>query len=299
MYLYSKPYEAHIRAPIGFGEDASDRSQIDQEIGAAKQRMQAHAARYDKLSAGAGRTNDGTAARKEVGGYWEWAGELAFLLGLRQVYESQAGVPLNYRHYPITKSDSVTGKITKNSLWRKSATRQLFDPSEANGSFCLGAARGMAFRSVFGLDRPSYRQVLTDLKKGIESAKTSNDVDSEAQLLISRIVSHRHDPGSLKQFNQDLPSRYTIKNVLLRSASRDEAFAALKLGAPVLADLQGGWHWVLVQRSPRGVLWANDPLSLEGKIYKIPPEKLGSRFEMIVDATTNDPITPGKAGAYK
>jgi hypothetical protein len=268
-------------------------------IGAAKQRMEAHAARYDKLVAGAGRTNNGTTARKEIREYWEWVGELAFLERLKAVYESQAGVPLNYRQYPVTKSDPVTEKITKDAPWRKSETRQVFDPSEAKGSFCLGTARGMAFRSLFGLDRPSYREVLTGLKKEIESAKALNDVNGEAQLLISRIVSHRHDPGSLKQFNQDLPSRYKIKNVLLRSASRKEALAALKEEVPVLADLERGWYWVLVQRSPRGVLWANDPLSLEGKIYEISSDKLGSRFEIIVDATTNEVITPAKAGAHK
>jgi hypothetical protein len=153
---------------------------------------------------------------------------------------------------------------------------------------------------VFGLGRPSNRAVLTDLKNKIEAAKASGDTDAEAKLIISRIVSHSYDPGSVKQFNEDLASRYGIKNTIVRSATRSEAFDALKKGAPVIADLEGGWHWVLVQRSPLGHLWANDPLLGIGvrKIRKISSSELGSRFELIVDAKTGDPITPYKAGAY-
>jgi hypothetical protein len=108
----------------------------------------------------------------------------------------------------------------------------------------------------------------------------------------------------VKQFNQDLTSRYGIKNTIIRSASKSEAFDALKQGAPIIADLDRwngmrfpGWHWVLIQRSPRGQLWANDPLADKG-IRKFSLSELGTRFELIVDATTSQPITPYKAGAY-
>ena len=156
----------------------------------------------------------------------------------------------------------------------------------------------MAFRTVFGLDKPSNRVVLTDLKKKIEEAKATGNTAAEAALIISRIVSHSHDPGSVKQFNQDLASRYGIKNTIVRDASRSEAFDSLKKGAPIIADLERGWHWVLVQRSPRWQLWANDPLSGSG-VRKISASELGSRFELIVDAKTGEPITPNKAAAYQ
>jgi hypothetical protein len=90
--------------------------------------------------------------------------------------------------------------------------------------------------------------------------------------------------------------RYGIKNTIVRNASRSEAFNALKQGAPIIADLEGGSHWVLVQRSPRGQLWANDPLSGSG-VRKISSSELGSRFELIVDANSGDPITANKAAA--
>ncbi|MGH8535275.1 MAG: hypothetical protein ACREXM_02145 [Gammaproteobacteria bacterium] len=213
------------------------------------------------------------------------------------MYESQAGVPLSYRSYPVTKVDP-TGKSGKDNPWRKSTKRQPFSPLEQGGSFCLGASRAMAFRTVFGLDKPSNRAVLSGLNKKIEAAKASGNTDAEAKLIISRIVSHSHDPGSVKQFNQDLASRYGIKDAIVRNASRSEAFDALKKGAPIIADLQDGWHWVLIQRSPRGQLWANDPLSGSG-VRRISSSELASRFELIVDAKTGGPITPDKAGAYQ
>lgn len=73
---------------------------------------------------------------------------------------------------------------------------------------------------------------------------------------------------------------------------------ALKKGAPIIADTTGGGHWVLVQRSPRGELWANDPDRIWG-IRKISWSELGFRFELIVDAKTGEPITPNKAAAYQ
>jgi hypothetical protein len=307
MYIYPQTHEG-IQAHGGLGQ--LGQSAIDQAISAAKRQMQVHYDLQGKYAAGAGKTNDGTAARKEVAKYWEWTRERDFLEKLKAVYESQAGIPLgyplhrsrshrscDYTLYPVTKKGPITGKPGADNPWRLSPRREEFCKSEDDGSFCLGASRAMAFRTVFGLDRPSNRAVLTDLKKKIVVAKASGDTGAEAALIISRIVSHSHDPGSVKQFNLDLASRYGIKNVIVRNASRSEAFDALKQGAPIIADLDGGWHWVLVQKSPRGQLWANDPLSGSG-IKKISPSELGSRFELIVDAPTGDPITPYKAGAY-
>ena len=293
--MYIQAYEG-MRAREGLGQLGE--SEIDQAIRAAKRQMQLHYDLQGKYAAGAGKTNDGTAARREIAKYWEWSSERDFHEGLKAVYESQTGVPLNYRSYPVTKVDPNSGKSGKDNPWRPSEKRQTFQQLEADGSFCLGATRGMAFRTVFGLDKPSNRAVLTDLKKKIEAAKASGDKDTEAKLIISRIVSHSHDPGSVKQFNQDLASRYGIKNTMVRSATRNEAFGALKQGAPIIADLDGGWHWVLVQISPRGQLWASDPLS-GSSVRKISSSELGSRFELIVDATTGDPITPTKAAAHQ
>jgi hypothetical protein len=293
--MYIQTHEG-IQAHAGLGQLGE--SEIDGAIRAAKRQMQMHYDLQGKYAAGAGKTNDGTAARKEMAKYWEWSRERDFLEGLKAVYESQAGVPLSYRSYPVTKIDPNTGKSGKDNPWRPSPKRQLFQQLEADGSFCLGASRAMAFRTVFGLDKPSNRAVLTDLKKKIEAAKASGDTDAEAALIISRIVTHSHDPGSVKQFNQDLALRYGIKNTIVRNASSSEALNALKQGAPIIADLEGGWHWVLVQRSPRGQLWANDPLSGSG-VRKISSSALGSRFELIVDAKTGDPITPNKAAAHQ
>jgi hypothetical protein len=297
MYIYTQTHEG-IQAHEGLGQ--LGQSAIDQAIREARRQMQVHYDLQGKYAAGTGKTNDGTAARKEGAKYWEWTRERDFLEKLKAVYESQAGVPLSYRSYPVTKVDPNTGKSGKDNPWRPSKNRQVFQQLEANGSFCLGASRAMAFRIVFGLDRPSNRAVLTDLKNKIEAAKAAGDTAAEAALIISRIVSHSHDPGSMKQFNLDLPLRYGIKNTIIRSASSSEASDALKQGAPIIADLKGfvpGWHWVMVQRSPRGQLWANDPLSGKG-VRKISSSEFAGRFELIVDARTSDPITPYKAGAY-
>lgn len=157
--------------------------------------------------------------------------------------------------------------------------------------------------------RPGYSSnhaVLKDLNTKIEAAKDSRNTDAEARLIISRIVSHKHERGSLKQFNQDLASRYGIKNTIVRGASKSEVLNALEQGAPIIADAEGGWHWIMVRRSPRGKLWANDPLPYCGT-RMIPSRdttgvcasELGSRFELIVDAKTGAPILPNKAEAYK
>jgi hypothetical protein len=326
MYIYMPNSR---QAYEGLGQ--LGQSEINQAISMAKKQMKIHSDLQAKYTAGAGKTNDRTAAHKEFEKHGEWMRELDFLEKLKAVYESQAGVPLGYALYrsppgsslekkcnsyrdsyytlyPVTKKDPITGMPGEDNPWRPSKRREKFCKSENDGSFCLGASRAMAFRIIFGLGRPSNRAVLTDLKKKIEAAEASEDTDVEARLIISRIVSHSYDRGSVKQFNDDLPSRYGIKNTIVRSATRSEAFDALKQGgvhgAPVIADLEGGWHWVMVHRSPRktertgqGQLWANDPLSGSG-IREISSSALGSRFELIVDAKTGDPITPYKAGAY-
>jgi hypothetical protein len=213
--------------------------------------------------------------------------------------------------YPVTKKHPFTGKSDPANSWRQSSTLEKFCTDEDYGSFCLGAARSMAFRTIFGLDKPSNLDVLKDLKEKILAAKASKDTDTEARLIISRIVSHKHKPGSLKQYNQDLAQRYGIKNTIVRdiSTSKTQTYAeawnkalnALKQGAPVIADLKDvtpGWHWVMVRRSPLGELWANDPLP-DRRVRKISPRDFAGRFELIVDANTGKPITPDKAGAYK
>jgi len=278
-----------------FGEGGM--AEVDQAIRNAKTVRDATAARYTQLvDAAGGITTQAALAEKRK--YWPLAHEVDFLEGLKQLYESQTGVGLNYTSYPVTKSDPKTNKSGASTPWRISPTRQKFSTLEAGGSFCLGASRGMAFRSLFGLDRPSNFQVLTNLKKGIEGAKGSGDVNTEARLIISRLVSHLHDPGSLKQFNQDLENRYGVKNVIVKSADRVKALDALKNGVPVIADLEGGWHWVVVHQSPLGHLWANDPLRGNG-IRRITKNDLGSRFELIVDAATGEPITRRQANNFK
>ena len=295
--------------------------EIDEAIGKAKTQMQIHLNLQAKYAAGASKNaNYGTAARKEMRKYWEWSHERDFLESLKAVYEPQTGVPLKYKvhtvhdHdkcdyvlYPVTQTDPNTRIYSKDNPWWPSTTLQEFCKLEDDGSFCLGAARSMAFRTIFGLDRPSNLDVLKDLKEKILAAKASKDTDTEARLIISRIVSHKHKPGSLKQYNQDLAQRYGIKNTIVIDASRSQALDALKEGAPIIADLEGGWHWVMVRMSPLGKrsplgrdseFWKNDPLPNE-RIKRISPSELGSRFELIVDANTGKPITPNKAGAYK
>jgi hypothetical protein len=279
----------------GLGKQALN--EVDWALSAAKRQMQMHYDGYVKYASAAGKGDSGIRAAKERAKYWEWSAERDFLERLKAVYEPQAGVPLNYTSYPVTKVDPTRGRSGRDNPWRPSARRQRLSQAEADGSFCLGASRAMAFRTIFGLDRPTYRSVLMDLKGRIETAKASGNTAAEAALIISRIVSHSHDPGSLKQFNQDLASRYGIKNTIVRSASRSDALNALKLGSPVIADLEGGWHWVTVHRSPRGQLWANDPLAGRGT-RKITLGEIGSRFELIVDATTGKPVTLAEARAH-
>jgi hypothetical protein len=227
-----------------------------------------------------------------------------FLEKIKAIHETQRGVPLNYDQYPITQKDPKTGKTDKHNRWWFTPKRQNFKPTtpgragERDGSFCLGTARGMAFRSVFGLELPTYRKVLMDLRERIETAKNDGDITKEAEALISRTVSHLHRRGSIEQFNEHLESRYGIKNVRIKSCeSLKEALDALKAGAPILVDVNGGWHWVLVHRSPEGKLWSNDPL--EGRVIPISPTEFVGRFEIIVDANTGKPITPDKASSYK
>lgn len=223
-----------------------------------------------------------------------------FLEKIKAIHETQRGVPLNYDQYPITRKDPKTEIINAHNRWLFTPNRQNFKGSgEKEGSFCLGTARGMAFRSVFGLELPTYRKVLVDLRERIETAKKDKDIKKEAEALISRTVSHLHKRGSIEQFNADLESRYGLKNVKIKSSeSLKEALDALKAGAPILVNLKPhGWHWVLVHKSPQGKLWSNDPL--EGRVKPISPREFESRFEIIVDANTGKPITPDKANSYK
>lgn len=289
--------KAMLRQPGGVhGLGALGDPGVNGAIRNAKRRIDGHLAKYKKLMA-LGTPAAANAAAREKKEYVSWRGELAFLEGLKAVHETQRGVPLSYSSYPITKTDPTTGRSSKDTPWRFTNKRQAFDSSEARGSFCLGTSRGIAFRSLFGLDRPSNRAVLTELKTSIEAAKKAGDVALEAQGLISRVVSHRHDPGSLKQFNQDILSRYRIKNAMVRHATRAQALAALKKGAPVIASMQSEGHWVLVRRSPRGQIWWNDPLDSSPSPGRW--DQLGVRFELIVDQTTGEPITHANADTYK
>lgn len=270
-------------------------SAVDDAIRAADRRMTIH---RDRALADA---TPGAQRRTAFGEYWKWIGEKLFLETLKSVHESQRGVPLSYDRFPVTKTDAVTGARRRDAPWRHTPQRQSFAGSgERQGSFCLGTTRGIAVRKTFGLGKPTYRSVLTDLTAKAEAARANGSEADEAAALISRIVSHLHDPGSLEQFNQDLESRYGIANVSFKAATRREAFDALEDGASVLADLEGGWHWVMVSRSPRGNLWQNDPLQAGGAgVQRISADELGSRFEVIVDSTTGRPITPADTASHE
>ena len=288
----------YLRVAPGFGEPAqASRTAVDNAIDAAKRQMKIEADLQEKKAAMAGRGNSGIEARQHIRNYWLWSDEANFLENLKAVLENQSGVPLDYTSYPVTKSDAQ-GKSGRTTPWRFTPQRQTFLQSEADGSFCLGSARGMGFRTLFGLTRPSNREILKDLNDKILAAKGKGQTQEEARLLISRIVTHLDDPGSLSQYNQDLADRYDIKNVKVISADRAAAEKALKAGAPVMADLEGGWHWVLVRQSPRGVLWASDPL-FGGSIQQIKWGELGTRFEIIVDSTTGAPITTLNSGQFQ
>jgi hypothetical protein len=268
---------------------------IDKAIDRARRRTKTEYALFRRESAKAG--GNPADVRKHAREAWWWMNEALFLENLKALYENQSGVPLNYAAYPVTKKDAQ-GRSSSGTPWRFTPNRQQFSRDEAQGSFCLGSTRSMAFRSLFGLARPSYRDVLAALRAKILSAKANGDTAEEARLLISRIVSHASDPGSRTQFNHDIADRYGIKNAHVIAAGRAEAEKALKSGAPVMADLEGGWHWVMVRRSPRGEMWANDPL-YDRSIRRISWPDLGTRFEIIVDSRTGQPITPDKSSEFQ
>lgn len=286
MYLHTvSEIGQAVRTPL---------SAIDTAIRHARRQMKAESVRH-RAKSRQGHTV--ASVLRDFGRFSLWAREAEFLENLKTVYENQSGVPLNYTRFPVTKKDPQ-GRSGRSTPWRFTPQRQQFDRSEAAGSFCLGSARSMALRSIFGIAKPTYRQVLAALNKDILAAKSKGDTPTEARLLISRIVSHSADPGSLAQYNQDLADRYGVTNVKVVTVDRARALDALRAGSPVLADLVGGRHWVMVRRSPRGELWANDPL-FDPPIQKITMSKLGNRFEIVVDATTLRPITPGSAAAYQ
>ncbi|MGH8489141.1 MAG: hypothetical protein ACREXS_09840 [Gammaproteobacteria bacterium] len=70
MYIHT---HEGTQAHEGLGQ--LDQSDIDQAIRVAKRQMQVHYDLQGKYAAGAGKTNDGTAARKEIAKYWEWSRE--------------------------------------------------------------------------------------------------------------------------------------------------------------------------------------------------------------------------------
>ena len=297
LYEYARSNPMSLRDASGRDSE----SQIDRAIRAAEQQRRGHTERANRLQAAPTSTEKALQAGRELATSFKWENEKSFLETLKAVHETQRGVPLSYDRYPVTKKDPDTGAGGANNPWRHTPHRQSFaGTGEAQGSFCLGTSRGIAFRTTFGLSKPAYRQTLTDLKSTIETAKRSGAEADEARAIISRLASHLHDPGSMAQFNADLESRYGVEGVKIKSADRKEAFDALAAGAPVLADLSGGWHWVVVHKSPQGQLWANDPLEQGASgIKRISPGELGIRFEVIVDATTGTPIVPAQAHSYE
>jgi hypothetical protein len=101
-----------------------------------------------------------------------------------------------------------------------------------------------------------------------------------------------------------LAQRYDdkISNIeFVASNSRGAALKALEQGAPVMVG--SGYHWVMVVRSPRGQLWENSYKANEASgvcpISGAEFQQLGSLFEIIVDATTKEPIPATNAGAYR
>ncbi|ANI37698.1 hypothetical protein [Mycolicibacterium vaccae] len=285
----------YLRTDSGLGEAVRTRhTAVDDAIRRARAQMKAESDRYQ---AAARQGHTVVKGLRYFDRLSQWAREAEFLENLKAVYENQSGVPLNYTRFPVTKTDAQ-GRSTRNTPWRFTPQRQQFDRSEAAGSFCLGSTRSMALRSIFGVGKPTYRTVLAALNSAILAARSDRDASAEARLLISRIVSHTADPGSLAQFNQDLAERYGVTNVKVVAVDRRRAMDALKAGAPVMADLEGGWHWVMVSRSPRGELWANDPL-VDRTIRRITAAELGNRFEIVVDATTSQPIVPGNSAPYQ
>jgi hypothetical protein len=227
-----------------------------------------------------------------------WGFEAEFLKNLQAIYETQKGVSINYYDFPV--KETGTGKTRK---WEFSPTRRNFlyqgEPLESEGSFCNGTARAMALRATFGADKPSNREVLTDLKNRILLAKQSKDLQAEAEAIIDRIVTHVSNPFAIARYNQQLEARYGIENVKLRSAEQQDALRALNQRAPIIADLKpNGWHWIMVQKSPRGEIWGLDPLS-SGGVHRVSLSELGGRFEIIVDTGTDKPIEPSSAEKYE
>jgi RHS repeat-associated protein len=296
LYQYARSNPVYFTDTEGQDSD----SPVDHSIRTAGRQMELHYKRATAYQAKPATGENGAKARAEIAKYWKWSEERDFLIALKAVQEFQVGVGLSYDQYPVTRKDPDTGAISKDNRWRQTSHRQSFaGTGEKEGSFCLGASRSMAIRTIFGFAKPSYSSVLTDLKTRIEAARSSGSEAEEASAIISRIVSHSNGIGSVAQFNEDLEGRYGLKNAKVKSVEWKEAFAALKLGAPIIAGLKPDtYHWVLLSRSPQGDLWANDPLIGYG-VRQISTDELSGAFEIVVDATTGKPITPAQARGHE
>jgi hypothetical protein len=235
--------------------------------------------------------------------YWTWYEEHNFLQSLKGIHDYQlktVGVKLKREKYPVTR---------RGGNWVFDPSKnQYFDGkagSEYPGSFCLGSARNFGMRVLFGKDLSTYRQQLTKHKTKIEDFASKSMALERAEEFIERIVSHTIEPGDRARFNQGLAQRYEnkIANIeFVASNSRGEAMKALKEGSPIMVG--SGYHWVMVVRSPRGQLWEIDSYMANeaSGVFPISASEfhqLGSQYEIIVDATTKEPISSGKAGKYR
>ena len=235
--------------------------------------------------------------------YWSWLQEYDFLQSLKGIHDYQlktVGVALKREKYPVTRrGGNWVFDTSKNQFFDGKAG------SEYPGSFCLGSARNFGMRVLFGKDLPTYRQQLTKHKNRIEDFASKSMALERAEEFIERIVTHTIEPGDRARFNKGLAQRYEnkISNIeFVASNSRGEALKALEQGSPVMVG--SGYHWVMVVRSPRGQLWEIDSYMANeaSGVFPISSSEfvqLGSLFEIIVDATTKEPIALDKAKTYR
>jgi hypothetical protein len=229
----------------------------------------------------------------------EWKEEAAFLKTLEAIFEWQSGVSIrNEKASDFPLSQTGKGKAAR---WDYAPNPGKYHyqewHSEAQGSFCHGTARAMALRALFGADKPSNKNILENLRDEIKKAE---DDKTKAELVIDRICTHQWGDFALERYNRQLESRYNITNVKLLSVSEAKAKLALNQGAPIITGTSS--HWVMVQKSPRGAFWRLDPLLTYGGVDKLSSFSelnLGGRFEIIVDAKTENPIGAIMAASYK